>query len=968
MSYENYTIIEKRRIDDLNSEGLVLRHNKTGAMVTLLLNDDENKVFYIGFRTTPYDSTGVAHILEHSVLCGSEKYPVKDPFIELAKGSLNTFLNAMTYPDKTVYPVASCNDKDFKNLVDVYLDAVFHPNIYKEEKIFRQEGWHYELENKDSELMVNGVVYNEMKGVYSSPDDVVEQEVMLSLYPGNTYGYVSGGNPEAIPNLSYADFLDFHGKYYHPSNSYIYLYGNLDAESYLKYIDEEYLSKYDYLEIDSSVGLQESFKEPVKLTKEYSVLSEEESDGVYLTYNICMGTSLDRELYVAVDVLDYVLCSAPGAIIRKALIDAGIGDDVYSLVEGGIYQPYFSIIAKNAREDQEAEFVSIIENCLKNVVENGLPQKSVKAALNNFEFRYREADYGQYPRGLMLGLKALDSWLYDKEKPFMHIEANATFAFLKENIENGYFEDLISKYMINNSHKTIMKVVPKAGLTSEKDNELKEKLNNLKASWSEDEVLSVVNSTIALKEYQQEPSKAEDLAKIPMLTMEDLKKEATLPVNEIRNIDGTEYVFHNVFTNDIAYTSLLFEVNDIPKELLPYLGFLKTIIGLVDTQNYDYQDLFDEINISTGGMSTTTVSYTSTKNSERSRLFFRFRAKFLTGEVRKAFDLITEMITSSDFDDFKRLKDLVNETKSRAEADAVSSGHTVALSRAISYFSKIKVVDEYINGIDFLRVIQKISADFEKEKYKLSNNLKLLMNIIFNVNRLSVDVIGDEKAFEAVVEEVNELKYYLAEDDIEDSELYITPSKQNEGFMTAGQVQYVCRAGEYGKKGLPYTGALKVLHTILGYDYLWNNIRVLGGAYGVMNGFTRNGSGYIVSYRDPHLKNTIDVYEKASDYISLMEIDDRTRLQFVIGTLSSIDVPMTPSTKGDYSLRCYMMELSNEEIQKERDEILGVNEEIIHGLSKYLDAIMEDQCLCVVGNADKITESSDLFMETKQLV
>lgn len=523
-----FTVIERRRITDLNSEGYILKHKKTGANITLLLNDDENKVFYIGFRTPPKDSTGVAHILEHSVLCGSKHFPVKDPFIELAKGSLNTFLNAMTYPDKTVYPVASCNDKDFRNLVHVYLDAVFYPNIYKEDKIFKQEGWHYEMENTEDELTINGVVYNEMKGAFSSPDDVVEREIMNSLYPDTTYGLESGGDPEVIPELSYEEFLAFHRKFYHPSNSYIYLYGNLDAVEYLTFIDEEYLSGYEERKVDSEIGLQKPFEKTNELIREYSVMEDEPVfENTYLTYNVSMGTSLDRKLYVAMDILDYVLCQVPGAPVKQALLDRGIGKDVYSSMENGIYQPYFSVIAKNAEEAQKEAFVETIEEVLTKLVTDGLNQKALAAAINYYEFKYREADFGSYPKGLILGLQAMESWLYDETKPFLHIEANETFRELREAIGTDYFEGLIEKYFLKNTHKTILVVKPVPGLTTKKDQQLQKRLQSYKETLSQAEKQEIVDQTRALRAYQEEESSEEALKTIPLLTREDMKKEAT---------------------------------------------------------------------------------------------------------------------------------------------------------------------------------------------------------------------------------------------------------------------------------------------------------------------------------------------------------------------------------------------------------------------------------------------------------
>ena len=437
---ETYELMEEHDLPDLKSQGYLLRHKKSGARIVLLSNEDDNKVFTIGFRTPPEDSTGLPHILEHSVLCGSDKFPAKDPFVELVKGSLNTFLNAMTYPDKTVYPIASCNDKDFQNLMHVYMDAVFHPNIYKRDEIFRQEGWSYKLDDVDADLEYNGVVYNEMKGAFSSPEGVLDRVILNSLFPDTSYRNESGGDPEEIPNLSYEQFLDFHSRYDHPSNSYIYLYGDMDMAEKLMWLDREYLSKYDTLEIDSRIRYQEPFSEVIEVEKEYSIASNEsEEDNTYLSYNKVIGTSLDRELYLAFEILDYALLSAPGAPLKKALVDAGIGKDIMGSYDNGIYQPVFSVIAKNANVDQKEQFISVIEQTLSDIVQNGMDQKAIEAGINYHEFRYREADFGGFPKGLMYGLQIFESWLYDDQKPFLHVDAIDTFNLLKEKGKTGYF-------------------------------------------------------------------------------------------------------------------------------------------------------------------------------------------------------------------------------------------------------------------------------------------------------------------------------------------------------------------------------------------------------------------------------------------------------------------------------------------------------------------------------------------------
>ena len=474
---QTYELLEEHHLPDFQSEGYLLRHKKSGARVVLISNDDDNKVFTVGFRTPPEDSTGLPHILEHSVLCGSEKFPAKDPFVELVKGSLNTFLNAMTYPDKTVYPIASCNDKDFQNLMHVYMDAVFHPNIYKHDKIFRQEGWSYKLDDVDADLEYNGVVYNEMKGAFSSPEGVLDRVVLNALFPDTSYHHESGGDPEVIPELTYEQFLEFHSRYYHPSNSYIYLYGDMDMAEKLEWLDREYLSHYDLLEIDSKIRYQEPFDEVKEVEMEYSIASNEsEEDNTYLSYNKVIGTSLDKELYLAFEILDYALLSAPGAPLKKALVDAGIGKDIMGSYDNGIYQPVFSIVAKNANVEQKEQFVSVIEKTLSDIVKNGMDKKAIEAGINYHEFRYREADFGGFPKGLMYGLQIFESWLYDDEKPFIHVDAIGTFNLLKEKMNTGYFEELIQKYLLDNAHGAIVVVKPEKGRTARMEKELHDKL------------------------------------------------------------------------------------------------------------------------------------------------------------------------------------------------------------------------------------------------------------------------------------------------------------------------------------------------------------------------------------------------------------------------------------------------------------------------------------------------------------
>ena len=573
-----YELIQKEQIPELNSTGYLLKHRKTGARVALLENDDENKVFTIGFRTPPSDSTGVPHIMEHSVLCGSEEYPVKDPFVELVKGSLNTFLNAMTYPDKTVYPVASCNDQDFQNLMHVYLDAVFHPNIYKEEKIFRQEGWHYEMESEDGPVIYNGVVYNEMKGAFSSPEDMLDREIMTTLYPDTPYYHESGGDPKHIPELTYEAFLGFHRKFYHPSNSYLYLYGNMDMEEKLCWIDEHYLSHYDRLEVDSSICLQKAFDGPRERVVDYPVQAEDTAeDQAYLSYSAVVGTSLDAELYLAFQVLEYALLSAPGAPLKQALLDAGIGKDILSSYENGIAQPYFSVIAKGANMDQKEVFLDTVKKTLTRIAEEGFDRKALQAGLNYYEFRYREADFGNYPKGLMYGLQMFDSWLYDEEQPFLHLIALDRFAELKKRMNSGYFEGLVRTWLLDNPHAAVLILRPVPGLEAQEEARVEQLLRDYSAGLSGEEKTALVKSTEELKAYQDEPSSQEQLASIPMLKREDIRRKVTPLVNEVYTVHGTTLLHQEIFTNGISYLRLLFDAGQVPEAWMPWLGILKQI-------------------------------------------------------------------------------------------------------------------------------------------------------------------------------------------------------------------------------------------------------------------------------------------------------------------------------------------------------------------------------------------------------
>lgn len=964
-----YEILDEHRVEDVQSDGFILRHKKSGARIAILSNNDDNKVFYIGFRTPPEDETGVPHIIEHTTLCGSKKFPVKDPFIELAKGSLNTFLNAMTYPDKTVYPVASCNDQDFKNLMDVYLDAVFNPNITKYEEIFKQEGWHYELTGKDDELKINGVVYNEMKGAYSSPDEVLSSQIYRSLFPDNTYSKDSGGNPEYIPKLTYEAYLDFYHKYYHPSNSYIYLYGDMDVVERLEWLDKEYLSQYEYKKVNSEINKQPAFDEIKNVEAQYSItMDDSQENKTYLSYNRVVGDTLDEMLYQAFDVLDYALVSSPGAPVKQALIDAGIGDDVYGSYDAGILQPVFSFVAKNANASQADEFESIIENTLKEVVKTGINKEALLAGINSSEFKFREADFGQFPKGLLFGLNCLDSWLFDDMKPFIHLECLDTFAKLRRAVDTDYFEKLIQEYLLDNTHGSSVTVKPKRGLGNEKEEALAKELSDYKASLSDEEIKKLVEDTEHLKKYQEEPSSDEDLRKLPMLTRADMKKKA-MPFSNIEDeLLDVKVVRHDIESNGIDYISFLFDAGDFEQSELGYLGFFTNALGLVSTEKYSYTDLANATNIYTGGISTGTASHPDIKDRNNFVFKFEVKLKVLEKNLGKALELMQQMLLTSDFSDTKRLGELVAQIKARLQANLSSSGHLVAAMRSMSGFSRYALYQDELKGIAFYRSICRIEKELSESPERVSDKLAAIAKKLFARNRMLISFTGNNEAYgnakpslEKVIAGFNKMSTIGKQ-----AEVHFNTAK--EAFVDASQIQYVAKTGDFVCEGYEYTGALRLLRIILSYDYLWINVRVKGGAYGCMNTFLRSGESYFVSYRDPNLSDTLDVYDRIPEYIKSFSPDERDMTKYIIGTFSALDTPMNPEAKGSRSLSAYLEGITYEQIQKERDEILNAQPEDIRRLADLVEAVLKKDSICVIGNENMIKESAGLFENVEKLI
>ena len=962
-----YEIIRKHELKDLKTEGTLLLHKKSGARILCMENKDPNKVFYVCFRTPVSASTGVPHIVEHTVLCGSDKFPIKDPFVELAKGSLNTFLNALTFPDKTIYPVASENAKDFRNLCDVYLDAVFHPNFYHEDKIFKQEGWHYELEDPEGEITINGVVYNEMKGAFSSPDDVLSRQILNTLHPDTNYAFESGGDPKDIPTLTYEDYLKFHGRYYHPSNAYIYFYGDMDMNEQLEWLDEAYLGAYDRIEPDSEVGKQKPFTERKDVEVKYNIAeSEEEKENTFLSMNYSVGTMLDEKLCLAFEILDYALIGMPGAPVRQALLDAGIGKDVYGGFSSETYQPMFSVIAKKADPEQKEDFLRVIEETLKEQVKNGIDKKALLAGINSSEFRYREADFGSFPKGLIYGLQVMDSWLYDEKEPFIHLEALPVYAFLREKIDEGrFFEDLVEKYLLNNPHAAFVCVSPKKGLAAEEEEALRQELAEKKEQMTADELQKLTEATRALREWQETPDKEEDLNRIPLLKREEIGREPRPIRNEEDAVDDLPLLYHEIDTNGIAYLRMYFSVPDLSEEELSCLGILKSVLGFMDTEHFSFRELTNEINLYTGGISSGAQAMYDTVKKERVTLY-EVRLKVLYENLEKGIELLKEVFFTTDFSDDKRLYEILAEGKSQLSSTLPALGHMMSSLRASSYFSETARATELMSGISLYRLVSRLEENFDAEKEELKKKLQELRERIFVRSRLLVSFTGDRRGLELIKQALPSFTRELKEGEIA-PKATLSLHRRNEGFLDASQVQYVSRAGSFEGAG-PYRGTLRILRTLLNYDYLWQNLRVMGGAYGCMSSFNRNGVGWFASYRDPNLTETIKIYEGIPEYLKGFSADDRLMTKYIIGTISDIDTPLTPDSLGVRSTLFYFSGTTEEDLKREREEILNATEDDIRALAPYAEEILKGDNLCAIGNENVIGKAEGLFLNKEALL
>ena len=963
--YSGFKLLEERDIKELQSIGRLFEHEKSGARLLHLESDDNNKVFSIGFKTPPTDDTGVPHILEHSVLAGSRKFRTKEPFMDMLKSSLRTFLNAMTFPDKTIYPVASRNDKDFNNLMDVYLDAVFHPRIYEVPEIFYQEGWHYELFEKDADIVYKGVVYNEMKGAYSTPESILNDAISRSLLNDTCYGYSSGGDPEFIPNLTYEQFLDFHRTLYHPANSYIFLYGNGHLDKQLKFIDENYLNEFDKIELNVEIKKQVPSGVKKEVREYYNVSPSDSLENKdYLSLNFFQGEVKDLEDSMLVDVISNVLVKSEAAPLKMELLKAGLGQDVLFVTQGGLdYVTGFTV--KNSSAAKKDEFEKVIRDTLTKLVKEGIDKELLKASINILEFNVREGQ-NLATKGIIFKILAMEGWLYGKN-PLDSFEYDKAIESLKAKVETNFFEEYIKERYLDNNNCSLVIISPKPGLAEEKEQKVKEKLAEYKASLTEEEIDELIQLNKDLKAYQLSEDSQEAKNTIPKLSLTDVERKAPEVKQTVFHEKNYTLVHNDIFTSQITYLEMYFDSSMIEFNDVPYLTILSYLLTSLNTKKRSYMDLSNAIYTSTGGIG---FDVSVIVRDDYPELLPKFSAsgKSTRDNIKNMLNLFSEIMFDTKIDDAQRIKELLLQLKSRLEMMMAYRGNGVASSRVASYYSQLAHYKEKLSGLDLYWFVCDILNNYDEKQNEIIEKINFVYEQVFNITNLIVGLTGDKEDLEElkkhlhiVIDKANKFRFFK-------EEYSLVPKKLNEGIQANYNVQYVAKGFDYKALGFEYNGALLVLSTILNGDYLHNRVRAQGGAYGVGVSFERNGNVTVASYRDPNLKETIDVYNNIAKYIEELELTEVELTQYIIGTIARLEPARTPSQQGAVETIRFISGLQQSDMQRLRNEVLDVTLDKLKSYAKLFTDGMAEGYVCVLGNENKVAENKEEFKEIVKLL
>ena len=945
-----FALQREAQIPELNIRARLYRHLKTGAELLSLENDDENKVFGINFRTPVSDSTGVMHILEHSVLGGSKKYQVKEPFIELAKGSLKTFLNALTYPDRTCYPVASTNTQDFYNLMDVYLDAVFNPLLTPEH--LQQEGWHYELNDPNEPLTYKGIVFNEMKGAYSSPERALGEEIEKSLFPDNAYHFSSGGDPKNIPDLTYEHFKSSYQTYYHPSNALIFFYGDDDPTERLRRVDA-YLSGYDRREVDGVVALQPRFTEPRKATGAYGVGPETDlQKKAMVAVSWLLGETTDPEYVLSYDILEYILIGTLASPLRRALIDSGLGEDLLPFgLDDSVRQMYFSTGLKGIAAEDADRVEELILRTLGELAERGVDPEVIAAALNTFEFRLRENNTGRLPRGLSLMFRCLAGWAYGGD-PFELLAFEAPLARIKSRLANGerLFEAMIQHGLLENPHRSTVLVTPDPDLNRREEAAEKDRLAQARAAMSPEQIAAVIETTKRLKERQEAPDSPALLAKIPRLALTDLEREnKSIPLDLLQRA-GTEVLYHDLATNGIVYLDVGFDVHTLPQELLPYLPLFGRAVLETGTAREDFTSLSRHIGRDTGGVRTE-ITTSAVKGSDRAAVRFFLRGKATLSQTDQLLGIMRDVLLTARLNDRDRFRQIVLEEKARMEGALVPGGVGIVAARLGAHFDEAHWVHEQMRGISNLFFVRKLVQAIDNDWRSVQSALELIRQTLVSRRSMLSNVTLDRQSWEQLAPHLDAFLSDLPERATEPASWTRNQLPASEGLVLPGGVNYVGKGANLYAFGYRYHGSSEVISRYLSRTWLWDRVRVHGGAYGGAGSLDRRSGTFLyLSWRDPNLSQTVATYDDTPRFLRDLQLSDDELTKSIIGTISDVDAYRLPDAKGWASLDRYLTGDSDESRQRTRDEILGTTAADFRAFADALDAVRQSGDVVVLGS------------------
>ncbi len=944
-----------RYVQELPEIGATLyrmEYEKNGADLIWLDRPDDNKTFSITFKTIPQDDTGVFHILEHSVLNGSEKYPVKEPFVELLKSSLQTFLNAMTFPDKTMYPVSSRNDQDFLNLMDVYMDAVLHPLSISDPHAFRQEGWHYELEEQDGQLVRNGVVYSEMKGAYADPDATLGFELGRALFPDNCYGYESGGYPESIPTLTYDNYLACHKRFYHPSNARIFLDGMVDMEAALAKLDG-FLQEYDRLEVDADIPMQQPVH-PAQRVAQYEIGQEEEAeDKVLLAGGWVIGTFAEKEKSIAGLMLSEILAGSNEAPLKKALLDQDLCEDMELHMQTELQQPYMELCVRNTSEQKAEQVWVTIRQVLEQQAEKGLDKNQLHAVLNNLEFSTREQDYGSAPKGLIFAMLSQEAWLYGGD-PAQGLCFDETFRSLRSKIDTDWYENFLRTSLLENPHTAQVMLLPSKTLGQERKARELAELEATKAAWSKEACEEVIATFRKLRERQNTPDTPEHLDTLPKLALSDLPQEiAPIAEAKVQTVNGTTVLWEDLNTNGITYLALHFSLADIPQEQLSAVCFLTRLVSHLGTEQYSSLELHSQIQSNLGRLYASVSAY-SRGEPEDCTPYLVVTVAALDGKRSEICRLLKEILLHTDWSDEELISVILRQGRLGMEQEISMSGNAFAMRRIEASFTAQGVVSECLDGIDMLRWLQKTDKAMEEQGAAICHQMSALAEQIFTKARLTVNLTGAwDEAW------LNDLVQLLPEGEMGQQVTYVCKPVAREGFQIPAEVGFAARAANLHAVGSSYTGAARVASQYLTYDFLWNAVRVKGGAYGVKLSVTNSGATRFASYRDPNARQTLDTFTQSGAVLKALADSGESIDKYIISSVGELQPIMTPRTEGYVAAASYFTGKGNATRQQQYSQILATTPEQLRDFGEVLDRICAASGICVIAGKDALQTCSD---------